>query len=175
MTIDINAILATALKQAIAEQLAPLEQRIAAQAALISVLETRITSLERRDYAPASSEQLDERIKAIAEVMIDAHKEEYPHDNYDEVVEEFDRHLREYDHDEFISDIGTALEDSTLIKHTVKAALSEHEQEYDHDAFIIDISDALNEINVEEFINVERLLARTELTATINFQTGLDD
>lgn len=171
MTIDINTILAAALSQAIAEQLAPLEQRIAAQASLITALKTQ---LDERSEAIDNS-ALDERIKAIAESVLDAHKEEYNHDNYDEVVEEFDRHLREYDHDEFITDIGEAVEDSTLIKRAVKAALSEHEEEYNHDAFVSDISEALGEIHVEEFINVERLLARTELTATINFQTDLDE
>lgn len=175
MTIDINTILAAALSQAIAEQLAPLTQRLAVQTAQIATLEKRIATLEQREVAPVASEQLDERIKAIAESVLDKHKEEYNHENYDEVVEEFDRHEREYNHDQFISDIGTAVEDNNLIQRAIKAAMREHEEEYDHDAFISDISDALNEIHVEEHINVERLLARTELTATINFKPNLDD
>jgi hypothetical protein len=127
MTIDINTILAAALSQAIAEQLAPLEQRITAQASLITALTQSVAALMT---------QLDERIEAA---------------------------------------LSEALADSTLIKRAAKAALSEHEEDYNHDAFVSDISDALNEIHVEDFINVERLLARTELTATINFQPDLDD
>ena len=90
---DLNAIVNAALQQAVAEAIKPLVERIAAlennpAIGTDTVLEQRIAALAERldNITEASEKRIRVIAEAAAEQALDNHCETYNHDDYDNVV-----------------------------------------------------------------------------------------